>query len=74
MLKRRGQVGGRKWHQEDEPGRGRGRSTADEGSAFSKRVGDGAIYWDGKLGRSRFGGWVGTGKNPLLDLLTLRCL
>lgn len=51
LLRTRGQVADRKQNPEDELGRRRRRSLADKGSACSMRLGDGAIYWDGKLGK-----------------------
>lgn len=78
LLRTRGQVADRKQNPEDEPGRRRRRSLADKGSACRRRLGDGAIYWDVKLGKERvFGGWgrvSGHDQEFFLDLLTLRCL
>lgn len=51
LLRTRGQVADRKQNPEDEPGRRRRRSLADKGSACRRRLGDGAIYWDVKLGK-----------------------
>lgn len=53
VLRTRGQVADRKQNPEAEPGRRRRRSLADKGSACGRRLGDGAIYWDGKLGKKR---------------------
>lgn len=64
-LQGRGQVGDRKRNQEDERGRGRRRSMAGKGSSFSERVGDGAIYWDGKLGKEQVLG-VGWARSRIL--------
>ena len=53
VLRTRGQVADRKQNPEAEPRRWRRRSLADKGSACGRRLGDGAIYWDGKLGKER---------------------
>lgn len=76
VLRRCGRVGVRKQNQEGEPGPGAG------GKAWMIKALPSAAGWMmvvplpgmGSRGGNGFWGWVDMIKNPVLDLLTLRCL